>query len=296
MSKQVKTISVKLPTRRRFGFAGMLVAAALFAAVSGAALTEEGLAREASTAPDRSRGGGATAGGTGSGATEQPAADAGASLFSQKCGGCHTIGKGNLVGPDLKGVASWGATEVESNVRRMEKFTGSLSDRDVKALVDFLKDAHIQQRMKSEEKRAVAVASTAGEPASEEVGGKLFHGSLPFINGGTACIACHQVEGRGGTMGKALDDAFEKFGQSALVSTCEQPSYPVMKAVYREHPVTRQEALHVTRYLSQLKTGAHAQELPFAVIGTGAAFVLLACIMLLYRNRNKGVHAKLTRR
>jgi|SRR6185312_9810361 len=34
----------------------------------------------------------------------QSKADDGADMFKQNCGACHTVGKGKLVGPDLKGV------------------------------------------------------------------------------------------------------------------------------------------------------------------------------------------------
>lgn len=223
-------------------------------------------------------------------------ADASAVLFSQRCGGCHTVGKGALVGPDLKAVNSWNISELEATVKRMESFAGPLKAEEVKALVEFLHDPQNQERVKVEDARAVA-ATAESMPSSPEVGQQLFIGKQALVNGGISCISCHQVEGHGGTMGKDLTDAYEKLGKAALISTCEQPAYPVMKAIYREHPITRQEALHITKYLSSLKGGTGARpDWPFALIGSGCAALLLVAIMFSYRGRNRGARSRLQRK
>jgi len=224
------------------------------------------------------------------------AGDPAAQLFTQKCSGCHTVGRGTLVGPDLQEVASWKTVDLESNVKRMEKFVGPLKNQDIAHLVKFLKDLKVKDRLKAEEERAIA-AETKAEPSSAQVGYRLFSGVEQFKNGGSSCIACHQTQGRGGTMGKDLTDAFSKLGESALVSTCENPSYPVMKAVYRDHQLTKQEALHLTKYLGSLKEAEKGEpDPPVTAVGFIGAAVFLCGIMFFYRNRNTGIRARLNGR
>jgi len=222
--------------------------------------------------------------------------DGPAQFFTRKCGGCHTIGRGSLVGPDLLEVASWKTGELKDTVKRMEKFVGPLAPSEVDSLVKFLKDPKAAERIKAEEQRAVA-AEAGTEPSSADVGRKLFGGLEPFKNKGMSCIACHRVEGHGGTMGKDLTDSFERLGESALVSTCEQPSYPVMKAIYRDRQITRQEGLHITKYLASLKgTAASHPDPPVGQYGVLGAGAFLGGLMFFYRKRNTGVRSRLERR
>lgn len=91
---------------------------------------------------------------------EQALAKQGADLFATKgCTACHTIGKGKLVGPDLKGVtktmtAKWlkdwlknsdGMLKTDKHAQELEKQYGipmpqqSLTDKEINALVDYFK-------------------------------------------------------------------------------------------------------------------------------------------------------------
>lgn len=231
------------------------------------------------------------------GASGEAKGDGAAQFFSQKCSGCHTIGKGNLVGPDLKEAVNWKSDEIAQSIKRMEKFTGPIAGSTIEELTKFLKDEKAQERLKAEEARALAAVSTSEEPASAEVGMKLFMSEQRFENKGMACIACHQIQGQGGTMGKDLTDSVERLGEAALISTCEQPSYPVMKAIYRDHPVTKQEALHITKYLASLKGDTTRREdPPLALWGSGGAALFLVSMLFMYRNRNRGAHERLGRR
>lgn len=217
-------------------------------------------------------------------------------LFGAKCSGCHTVGHGKLVGPDLKDVETWPSDELTVAVKRMEKMAGPLKDDEIKSLVSFLKSTHADELIKKAEAKEV-VAVVSGQPASALVGRQLFFGAERFANGGPSCMACHRAEGSGGTMGPDLSHVYGKFGESALVSACEQTNFKVMKAVYQKQPVTKQEALHLTKYFASINDSkSEVTDPPVSTIGFVGAGVFLSGLAFLYRRRNTGTRSKLNRR
>lgn len=63
-------------------------------------------------------------------------------LFEEKCAGCHTIGGGELVGPDLAPTAGWNTIELTKSVKSMEKSAGSLSAPEIESLVEYLRKSN----------------------------------------------------------------------------------------------------------------------------------------------------------
>jgi cytochrome c2 len=218
-----------------------------------------------------------------------------ARLFVQKCVACHTIGRGRLTGPDLNESVGWAPADLARAVKKMEVKVGPLPDLEVQALVEFLKAADVRERLKAEEARAAAAVAAQLAPPSAEAGERLFHGTQPLQNGGLACIACHIVAGRGGKLGPDLTGVYDKLGETPLVSACEKASYKIMAAAYRDHPITKQEALHLTRYLSTVAAATPQPEAPLIPVGSFAGVVCVGVLMLLYRRR-AGVRARLVRR
>ena len=226
----------------------------------------------------------------------KPSDDQSAKLFNQKCSGCHTIGKGTLVGPDLAGVSGWNAQELAGSVKRMEKMIGPLTDDEVKGLVEFLKDSKVNDRLKQQEEKVLA-PSLSKDSGSAKLGAELFMGQKSFANGGMACNACHQVNGQGGTMGPDLTLISDKMGDNALLSACEQASFKVMKAVYRNHQITREESLHLVKFFNEAKHSKEkAAEQPVSWFAAIASFIAIALVSFGYRKRNTSVRAKLKKR
>jgi cytochrome c2 len=220
----------------------------------------------------------------------------GAQVFTSKCAGCHTLGKGQLVGPDLKDVCKWKEADIESNVKRMEKMVGTLPDADVQALVKFLKkpDAAAEQTKVVEVQAKKEEADNA--PASSDEGASLFFGKTAFENGGTSCIACHSVQGRGGSLAKDLTDVYSRMGKAGIVSVCTQPSFAAMKPLYTEHPITKQEALHLAMFFEAAPQTQRAKPAPVEGFGSAAAIAVLLAIAFGYRNRKTGAREKLAAR
>jgi mono/diheme cytochrome c family protein len=249
---------------------------------------------------------------------QQVQASDGQALFTQKCSGCHTVGGGVLVGPDLANCSKWTASDLSVAVKRMETSTGPLSSDDVAGLVHFLQGGAVTQG-KSEtnspgkgevlspegEKSAIIAAPVAVLPdqASVEHGRRLFFGEDAFAKGGLSCIACHQSEGAnkvadaGSNLGPDLSLIGKKMPYSALVSACEKAPFKIMRSAYEANPLTHEEAQAVAAYLSGLK----GDEKPAEVASVSVAAALLAALVMLaiafgYRFRNKSARAKLSRR
>src|SRR5512133_1294388 len=144
----------------------------------------------------------------------EPAAQTGPegeALFQARCVGCHTIGQGRLVGPDLQGVSgrrdpAWlksfiadpsrlfaandpTAQQLLKDSNGVKMPTLGLSPAQVDALLAYLAGPGSASGA-APAAAAPAAPSTAGDPA---VGQLLFTGSRPLMAGGPACLACHSV-------------------------------------------------------------------------------------------------------
>lgn len=220
-----------------------------------------------------------------------------ASIFLQKCAGCHTVGKGNLSGPDLKPTVAWPRPDLEAAITRMEKSVGPMDPAEIRALADLLLSPDAASQLEAAQRQVALAHAATLEPGSETIGEALFHGNRPFANRAVSCAACHEAGGRGGDLAVALDGSFTRLGETALLSAIENPGFPLMKAVYARHPVTKQEAMHIAAYLKLNDTpGRTPRKPPVQAAGMGLAAVALVGIGYVYRNRLKGVRASLVQR
>jgi mono/diheme cytochrome c family protein len=243
-------------------------------------------------------------------APQEPEEDLVADFYLSRCAGCHTIGEGELTGPDLAPASGWPAPDLTKAVERMEKNVGPMTGDEVAFLVELLQDSEVKPRLSAARERQVMEMAATLEPASPAAGEALFHGGRAFANGGVACSACHRSGGpgrvRGGTLAADLTDAATRLGEQALISAAENPGFPLMRAAYGSRPVTRQEAVHLAAYLEEVdeETGDGRAAIAAAPNtaawigwgGTGAAALFLGAMVLLYRGRNRGVRARLVRR
>jgi cytochrome c peroxidase len=158
-----------------------------------------------------------------------------------------------LTGPDLTASLSWREPDLEAAILRMQEKAGPLSTDEVSGLIAFLKDAQVKERIAAEEARITQQFAAKLEPPSAATGERLFRGEELLQNGGMACIACHRIGGvRGGTLGLDLSGVYGRMGETGLVSALEKAPFLVMAPVYREKPVTRQEALHIARWIRDM--------------------------------------------
>jgi hypothetical protein len=223
-------------------------------------------------------------------------ADRGAQLFAEKCSPCHSVGGGDLAGPDLIRAARLSPTDVRAAVQRMQDNVGSLPAGDVDALVALLKSPRIRQLTGSAPPAVEEV-----ERGSSKTGRRLFYGDARLANGGSPCFACHAVGGRGGSLAVDLTLAHTRMTRSAVVSATAQPAFPLMKAAYARHAITEQESFDLAAFLKEsgaaAKPGPQPKERAGIVQGAaaGAAAVVLAGVGLILRTRRAGVRSRMVR-
>src|SRR6476646_10160995 len=121
------------------------------------------------------------------------AADAGAGkqLFQDKtCAACHTIGKGPLVGPDLKGVTTRRPHDwLEQWIMAPDAVLAKKDEYAVKLLHEY---------------HDMAMPNLGLSKGNADTGKELFTGVARFQNGGPPCMACHSTGGLGALGGGQL--------------------------------------------------------------------------------------------
>ena len=249
----------------------------------------------------------------------------GKALFQQMCAGCHTIGGGKLVGPDLQGLAdrrdrAW----VERFIQAPDEVIASgdpiakqlleeygapmpnlgVSDAQLAALVAFL---GFEQRAPTPTETK-PTESTPTEPESspsgdEDRGKLLFEGSDRFEAGGPSCLSCHSVAGvgalGGGQLGPDLTGAFDKYGgEQGLQRVLEAVAFPTMAPIFSRKPLTAKERADLVAFLESAavaeRPGSQAGKLVALSVAVAAAIVVLA--LVIWRRRLGGVRRGLLNR
>lgn len=205
--------------------------------------------------------------------------EAGKQIFRNQCAACHTVGGGDLVGPDLKGVTvqrphewlqRWIAAPEQMlaagdpvATALLHKFhdvpmpNPRLSASDITAVL-----AYLATSAPGAASAALGAATTlpaatpivaVGDP---DIGKELFTGAARFHNGGPPCMACHSVAGigalGGGQLGPDLTTVVTRLGGVAAVSAFVGGSpTPTMSAIWSRTPLTASERADVVAFLAQ---------------------------------------------
>jgi len=228
---------------------------------------------------------------------QQTPADPAAVIFRQKCAGCHSIGKGQIIGPDLTIARTRTEPVIIANIKRMQQNAGPLTDGEIAELADLLQDPNASRRIAAQEQAETQTTRQQLAPPSAARGRELFEGRRRLQNGGLACMNCHRVNGQGGTVGLDLTDAATRLGTTALPTTIAAANFPVMKDAFKTHPITPREAADITAYLAELPAKpASSMDQLVPWLALAGALAMLGIIAVSYRNRNNGARARLQRR
>jgi mono/diheme cytochrome c family protein len=246
----------------------------------------------------------------GSGLAQSP--PEGAAIFDEKCAGCHSVGGGDLVGPDLAGVTQrrnqqWlidflsdpekildsgdpTASELLAKYGGTRMPSQDLTQAQVEAVLIFLEGEG------STGSQAAPVAELpAGDPARGEA---LFMGNSHFENDGPPCMGCHNVDSKGllggGALGPDLTDVSTLYSEAGLAAAMASIPWPTMLPIFNEHPLTPAEQSDLTAFL-QTTAGQPAANREWFILGLSLAGFLAALGLtgFIYRGRLRGVRKPL---
>lgn len=239
--------------------------------------------------------------------------DEGKEIFDQRCTSCHTVGGGDLVGPDLAGVTErrdiewlkrWIAVPDEMlaeedpiATKLLDDYNGipmpnlGLSDDEVLSLVAYLEGAEgAAEKATGEESQSQS--SKAAVTGNTVLGKNLFTGADRFQHGGPSCRACHSITGigalGGGALGPELTGAYQKLGP-AMIDWPE--TVAPMKPIYDDKPLTEEEKAHLLAFFSAATAEQRPAQAVWQLTGlaVGGVVVLLLLAHVIWRRRLRGV-------
>lgn len=246
--------------------------------------------------------------------------DNGESVVQNKCLGCHSIGQGDTdTGPDLINVASkrsdaWLEDIIEDPdklvaagdpqmIELMAKYGGrkmpklGLGDEDVSSVILFLKSKKLAEGV---------VGGPKLPPGDASRGKALYVGEARMVNGGTACIACHNAGSigpsgtgplGGGVLAKDLTDVYPRFKENRLASALNTLQFPLMTDIFKDRQLTDQEKADLIAFFKQVseqQPASHTTTLIiFALTGIGGFLIILLISQLVWGKRIHSVRKQL---
>jgi len=249
------------------------------------------------------------------------AAAKGFSVFSTSCVACHTVGSGDVVGPDLKGVTerreeTWLKSFIQYPSRMiaekdpivvelMKKYPVPMADMGLtdEQVVDVIYYLQHPDQVTVEASALTSADSSKGavkgEPTKMEVskGIALFTGKERFLNGGPSCVACHDVRNdsviAGGRLAKELTTSYSRLGAVGTSAILKNPPFPLMREAYRDKDLTSDEVSAVAAFLWHVDQEEgnqpprqYTRKLLF--LGLVGLVGLLGLYFILWFNRKKG--------
>ncbi|MCU0543953.1 MAG: cytochrome c [Oscillatoriaceae cyanobacterium Prado104] len=292
-------------------------------------------------------------------AASAAAVETGKTLFEQSCAACHSIdGSGASYGPDLQTVTqrrdrnwliSWIAAPekvIESGdaiaAELLAKYNGvpmpnaGLQPDGVESIVSYLENV-AGTASKTSPQAATATPLDTEVPASPSaasnsesnsslppagdatIGQKLFAGTIPFHNGGPACMSCHTVDAvgalRGGTLGPNLTHVIDRYTEAGLKGVLPALPYPTMQGIYQNKLLTEDEQAQLLAFfkaangtetaIATANTTAEnnpstetasfqiATTWKFILLGVGGSLLLALIGQITWRDRLTGVRQRL---
>lgn len=237
-------------------------------------------------------------------------------LFSSKCAVCHTIGKGRLVGPDLKNISEkrdndWLLSFIESSqsfiksgdaeaIKVYDEYNKLLmpdpllSMSEITEVLIYIKEVSTGKIVESTQVLVDPLANTNDDNISE--GRRLFNGQSRLENKGTACLSCHHVKDDlaypGGNLAKELTTSYSIMGGAGVLAIIKNSPFPAMTQAYDSHALTESEIIDLGAYLKAVSERSIYQHpsdysLTFLYLGQLAFILFLSIILAAFWKRKK---------
>lgn len=237
-----------------------------------------------------------------------------ADFFKTNCASCHTIGGGQLTGPDLKNVTQrkdrdWltkfildpkslidagdsYALQLQKDARGAVMPTlPTLSKSRVEAILNLIE---AESKLGKSQFVGIQVSDRPFTQEDVENGENIFIGNLQLANGGPQCMSCHTVNGisqlGGGTLAPDLTTVFERYeGRKILSTWLSAPATPTMQSVFKKQPLESEEILSLVAYfqhtLQRNPEDASTVKLSFIFFGIGGVIVFFGVFDLIWNKR-----------
>ena len=254
-------------------------------------------------------------------ATSAPAEEA-TEFFQQKCKACHTIGGGQLVGPDLKDVTQrkdedWlkrfmmnPSAMIESGdpyAMQLQKDARGLVMPAIPGLDDHMAHELLEMITKQSQLSGASPAETKPAerpftPADIQMGAEIFDGTRRLSAGGPACSSCHTtgaLQGMGGgRLGPDLTLVFARLGgRQGIEGWLAAPPTPTMQAVFAKQAIQPEEIISLAAlFENTAKTSQPADssaQVKFFVAGLAGVCIGLALMGWIWRKRFRNVRRNL---
>ncbi|GET35497.1 c-type cytochrome [Microseira wollei] len=258
----------------------------------------------------------------------------GKTLFEQSCASCHSMdGSGASYGPDLqtvtqrrdrdwlvrwiaapeKVIASGDAiaTELVQQYNGVPMPNMGLQPDQVESIVVYLENG-LGNAIATPPETATATSLETDSPIAGDaiIGQKLFTGTIPFQNGGPACMSCHTVNVvgalRGGTLGPNLTHVIDRYTEVGLQGVLPTLPFPTMQSIYQNSQLTEAEQADLLAFFK----AANQSETPntsstevasfqlsstwkFILLGLGGFLLLVLLSQITWRDRLTGVRQRL---
>ena len=221
-------------------------------------------------------------------------------LFKTKCGICHTIGGGRLVGPDLAKVRDrrsdeWLLSFILSPLTKIKSGDSVattlfkeynevlmpdplISEAEIKSMLDYV-SLRSEGTVPSFAQAPSVIADATDEDWAN--GKQLFEGRVRLINGGPACISCHNglsdvSFSEKSFSAKDISASFSNLGEAGVKAILQNPPFPVMTKAFEEHEMTDAEIHDLLVFLqdNRPKSALSSGYLLFGILGACTLLVL----------------------
>ncbi len=245
----------------------------------------------------------------------------GENIFKKTCAACHTIGKGRLVGPDLKNITKkqsqeWLVSFIQSSTAKIksgdadaiaifEQYNkikmpdNNYTDAQIIKVLNYISQASgINQGSGTGGQATAPATDILSETTAENIkaGAAIFSGKQRPVNGGAACSSCHKVRDErifsSGTLAKDLSQVYDVMGSAGIAAIVKSPPFSVMGAAYKNHPLTEEEVINLTAYLRSVSEERIYQRptdfsMLFVFFGIVVFIIIFMSTIILYFKRKK---------
>lgn len=240
-------------------------------------------------------------------------------IFATKCAVCHTIGKGKLIGPDLKGVTglrdkAWLtrwlsapdqvlaahdsiATALLAQYQVPMPNPGLTAD-EVQAMIGYLATVGAGPATGAVASVAPVTPAIADLPEGNSVRGRsLYTGVKHLTNGGPPCLACHTIAGigalGGGALGPDHTTAYQRLGPAVLTF----PQTGTMLPIYGPRPLTPAEQADLLAFLRVARVSTRSGSVIWGLLALAALGValLFGAAAIIWRHRLEAVRVSMVR-